>query len=604
LRRVRVPDGEQTFVFRLEGYEERRETVNVRRHGQRIQVTLERAAFLALEAADRASFGAAVAVDGLPAGRLPARLELPPGRHLVTVSAPGFAPVDEWVALVRGETFTWPVTLGPPTTGQVVVSADLPDAVVWFNGEERGLAPLVLEGVAVGTHEVEIHAPDHAPYATSVVVEPGAQAIVDARIRAGRGDLQVIGNVDGAEVRLDGARAGQLPLTLENLAVGRHVLEVFASGYDPLHETITIEGGMRRVVGVRLEPAVGREAVIARQSVTVTSATAAARVSIEGRALGLVPVTAPRIQTGTYEIEVTAPGHQPYRTRCTVPDGGACERHALLFESPARVAVTSPVAGAALAIDGRDAGPLPYDGGIPVGDRVLSVTAPGFRPWTRVVPIAADSTLDVVAELRSVDERDPGLLLHSGLALPPWVMAADASAGWPHLAEVRFDIGILPFLDAGAALRTNVRLTEIEARARYAWSPVDYFTLGVALRFGGGGGPRDVNTVFLLAEANASLFWQRHLSVTLVQGLDLYSDRYPYAETDADVPAAETGRQNTFAYRLGVALDVSLPAGWSLWGSVEWVAAATHTRRVMGDLWATGREAERVWGRVGVGFTF
>jgi hypothetical protein len=98
--------------------------------------------------------------------------------------------------------------------------------------------------------------------------------------------------------------------------------------------------------------------------------------------------------------------------------------------------------------------------------------------------------------------------------------------------------------------------------------------------------------------------WNRRLSATLIQGIDFYTDGYPYAETDADVPAAATGRQNTLAYRLGLAFDVALWRGWSLWTTLEWTALATKSRRILGDILGTNREAERVAGRLGIGFVF
>ena len=603
--RGRVPVGEQTFIIRLEGYEAvhvAREVTT--RRTTRVNEALQLAAYLDLQAGDEASFGAEVEVSGLPAGRLPAVLELPEGRHLVAVIREGYEPFEQWFTLTPGETQVGTVTLGVPIQGSILVTADVEGASVWLDGEERGPSPLLLEGVSVGDHEVALNAPGWRPYVLTVTVAPGERATLSAAITQTRGELQIIGNVEGAEVRLNGAVVGEVPFHQRDVRVGEHILEVRANGYEPLQETITILGGMRRVLGIQLEPSAGPVNAPSRQALVITSDLPGANVTVDGRDLGPAPATLVDIPAGSYEIEVTAADHQPYRTRCTVAEGQSCTRNAALYQSARRLQLTSPADGAVLFVDGRPVGPLPYDGGLPEGDVELTVRADGYQQWSMQVEDGDGTLLELEAGLRLEGEGPPGLLLHSGFTVPPSLMALDLSAGWPTLLEARFDIGILPMIDVGGAVRTFGRLTEIEARGRYSFAPVDFFVVGGAGRLGGGGGPRGVNTFFVLLEANATVHWDQRLSATVIQGLDFYTDSYPYAETDSDVPAAATGRQNTVAYRLGVAFDVAFRQAWSLWANLEWTAAATKSRRVLGDLFGFGGEAARVSARLGIGFVF
>lgn len=604
--RTRVPQGEVTVIVRLDGYEEVRERVEVGRSTVRLSYDLERAAYLDLRPADEASFGAEVEVNGLPEGRLPVVLALPPGRNLVRVSRAGYEPVERWVELTRGATEVAAFELGPPTQGAVLVTADIDGAVVWLDGVERGVAPLVLEGLPVGTHRLTLRAAGWPEYAADVEVLAGEQATVAARMTATQGQLQVLGNVEGAEVRVDGLTIGTLPLSPQDLRAGDHILEVVAAGYEPLREAITIVGGMRRVLAIHLEPTAGGLATVDTTAViSVRSDTPGAVVTVDGEVVGRAPATVSGLAAGAHDVEVTAPGHEPYRGRCVLSAGEACSLEALLFEGTARVRVSAEVPGATLQIDGRPAGALPYDGGVPEGrEVVLAVSAPGYRRWERTVSVSAGESVAIEAPLRREGERPPGQLVRSGATLPPEVMALDVSVGWPYLAEVRFDLGILPMLDAGGALRTFGRLTELEARARYSFEPQEYVVLGAAARLGGGGGPRGVNTFYVLLEGNATVHWERRLAATLIQGLDFYSDAYPFAETDSDVPAAAPGRQNTLAYRLGFAVDVALWQGWSLWTNVEWTAATTHLRRVLGDIFGNDGESARVFARAGVAFVF
>ena len=605
--RGRVEAGEQTFILRLAGYEELRITGEVsRRRTLRQRVELQLAAYLDVQAGDEAAFGAELEVSGLPAGRAPARLELAPGRQLVVARREGYEPTEQWFTLARGETQVWSVELGIPNQGSILVTADVEGAAVWLDGIEQGEAPLVLEAVAVGEHVVELRTPTRRPYIVPVLVGPGEQATLAARLSAERGELQIIGNVDGAVVRLNGQTVGELPFLQQEVRVGPHILEIAADGYETLQETIEIVGGMRRVLAVRLETNTGAVEGGARQSIIVTSDAPDARVAVDGRDLGLAPATLLGVAPDTYEIEVTAPDHQPYRTRCTVAEGGTCSRNAVLYLSVRRLDLTSQVPGAALLMNGRPAGPLPYSGGLPDGEVELTVQADGYVTWSRRIAAEGDTPIVLEADLRPEGEGPPGLLLRSGFTVPASLWAFDLSSGWPTFLEARLDRGVLPMVDAGGALRSVGRLFEVEARGRYSFSLPDYdfLVFGGAARVGAGMGPRGINTFFVIVESNTTVHWRNRLSATLIQGIDFYTDHYPYAETDSDVPAARTGRQNTLAYRLGLGVDVVLWASWSLWANFEWTAARTHSRRVLGDVLGAGREAERVAGRLGLGFTF
>ncbi|MFT5431036.1 MAG: hypothetical protein ACI9OJ_001715, partial [Myxococcota bacterium] len=438
-------------------------------------------------------------------------------------------------------------------------------------------------------------------------VDAGKQATVKAHIKAGKGALKVVANVAGATVLIDGEPVGQVPYEGTNLVVGQHMLEVMARAYESLQQTITIEGGMRRFIGVKLEPLEGAGETIG--TVIATSTTSGARVMVDGRDRGPVPVSID-VSSGVHEIEISAPGHQPYRTRCTVEGGARCTRSAVLFKGDARL-VLAGVEGASLRIGAVEVGHLPYDGGAPIGPQTLTVEAAGYDRWTRKITVAAGPSQRIVAELeadRSIPDREwqPGgfVLLHSGLSVPQGVFAVDVSAGWVHLLAVQFDLGIMPYLDVGATISTFGRLTEFELHSRFSWRPHEYFALGGRVRVGGGAGPRDVDTGFVLVEALGSFTLRDRLALTLIVGFDFHSDGYSFSETDADIDSASTGRQNTIGLRIGGSVDVAIAGGVSAWANIEWTGLKSQSRRVLGDLFGSGDEATTLMFRLGATYAF
>jgi hypothetical protein len=101
-------------------------------------------------------------------------------------------------------------------------------------------------------HLRESVAATHDPW-----VRRNRKALEDAfrSVRGRIGDVSVTGGPAGAEVRLNGAPVGKLPLTAPlRVAEGPAKVEVQAPGYDLAQRSITVTGGRRTTVAIELEP--------------------------------------------------------------------------------------------------------------------------------------------------------------------------------------------------------------------------------------------------------------------------------------------------------------------------------------------------------------
>ncbi len=601
LRRAKVLPGPQTFVFRLDGYEELRVPVEVKRHGQKVEARLLQAAVLDLTAADAHAAHAEISVDGVPRGVLPQRLQVTPGRHLIETQRDGRAARSQWVEVARGQVLTVAVAVGDVDQGGLLVTADVPGAEVLIGGVSRGKAPFLWADAPPGRVAIEVRALDRPPFRATGEIAAGRRTTVAAVLSGARGGLKVSTATPGAEVWLDGRRLGPAPAGSDDLAPGEHLLEVLAAGHEPLSETVEVPSAQRRLLVVQLAPTEGA----AVGPVIVDATPQGAEVRVDGRDAGSVPALVQGLPAGERTVVISAPGHIPVTTRCRVGPGRACRLKAALVAGGERIVVRTSTEGASLYANGVLLGPLPYDGGIAPGSYALEARADNHSTWSQQLTVMAGMPAGVYdASLAELRPEERGIFPHAADALPPRRMALGLSAGWVHHFEARFDVGILSFLDAGVALRTFGRLTEIEARAKAAHRFTPLLSAGAQVRTGGGVGPDEIDSGFFLVEALGSVHLEPRVALTLLLAFDITSDDYPFAETDSDVPAADTERQVSTGFRFGGNVAVAITERWGAFASIEWTPLRSASRRILGDLYGSGDEASYLWFRLGASVVF
>lgn len=562
LRRVRVPRGSHTLIFRMENYEDARLPVNVRRWGETFRAVLNPLSTIVVTAGNAAAQSAAVRIDGEAVGNVPYRGTVQPGRHLIQVGKEGHVTYSQWVELAGGQVMTLPVLLEreAPQTGSLLVAGDVSGAPVYLDGEPRGVTPTVIENVPAGEHRLEIRPEGMEVHRQTIRVIAGERLHVNPTLRpapAATGSLRVLANVPGATIRLDGEVIGQAPATASDVTPGQHILEASAEGYQSVQRPVTIESGQQQVVSLQLEAdtrSAGR--------ILVDATVGDAIVTIDGEERGHPPVVVEDAAAGTHAITVTAQGYEDFRTTCRTGPGRNCEITARLQAVGTPVRVEAPnVRGAQLYIDGELMGPVPYEGNIPAGEHRMEVRAPGYETHVRQINLQVSSTPrefnvamveegDMSEEERAeraaeLQRLRAGAATHAAAPLPADLATLDVSAGWPYLFELRLGVGILDWIGAGFSMRTFGRLFEFEGRANMGVRPLEQISLGVQARFGGGIGPsRDpieaemeedetaeghhVNTLLLSLEAMTSLHFSNQGAFTLWMGADFYSDQYDW----------------------------------------------------------------------------
>ncbi|AEJ62128.1 PEGA domain protein [Spirochaeta thermophila DSM 6578] len=120
--------------------------------------------------------GAIVMREERPYARLQVEEVQPTGARALLVEAEEELQVGDTVVLEDS-----PLAEGAP---RLVVKSIPEGAMVYIDGTFSGKTPLTLEGLSLGTHQVEIRAPGYKPYAGKVRLAEGQQAVIERELVA------------------------------------------------------------------------------------------------------------------------------------------------------------------------------------------------------------------------------------------------------------------------------------------------------------------------------------------------------------------------------------------------------------------------------------
>lgn len=618
LTKVAVPRGRRTLFFVLEGYENGSMSVDVRRVRETFTATLTPLARVELTApADGLSTGADVRIDGQVVGTIPYTGFLRRGRHELRVTKTGFQDFSQWIELRSGETRAQAITLVPARiAGSLLVAGDVPGAEVLIDGTPRGNSPIVVDDLDPGPHSVEIRAQGLPPWTQTVAVEGGQRATVNPTIRPTRpptGSLRVLSDVAEAQVVLDGDPVGPVPADAGEVTVGTHILEVVAPGHRSVQQEVQIEAGQRRVVRVVLERLPDQAPV---GTLRVVSPTPGVQVFLDGAGVGAVPFERADVAVGQHYVTVQAPGYRNWRRSVTITPGGNAELAAEL-EAVGTLKIRSNVPGAIVTLDGEVAGRTPFESrDVVVGERNLLVSAPGYRDYAETIVIGAGESREVDAQLLSTtDTVSPSQLRALRKSMTPWAAGAlpvgqvtmDLGVGWPYFLDLRFGVGILPFLDAGVGMRTYFNTFEFVGRAKAA---LRFNALGVGLygEVGGGLGPDDRSMGFVEFGPMVSLFFGKRGAFTLRMPFEAYIDRCGTNDDGEDESPENLGEctsdeASDARIRFGGLIEIVASPRWNVFGMFEGVISGGQRFAYQDVLDSNNRDTE-IYFRAGATYKF
>jgi len=215
-----------------------------------------------------------------------------------------------------------------PTSGNISVQSSPLDAEVAVDGEVRGLTPVMLYDVPVGSYTLTIHKQGFKSVSRSVDVEGGKTASVDnvvLELDTGKlsastvpsGVTFVITPVsEGAGVEDASVLKGKTPAEVDGLKPGSYSISFRREGWKDYTQSFEIKSGDTATASFEYKPA----------KVSITTVPDGATVTAGGRDIGKTPLEIDDAAEGSVEIDVALDGYEPEKASLDVPFGGEVSR--------------------------------------------------------------------------------------------------------------------------------------------------------------------------------------------------------------------------------------------------------------------------------------
>jgi hypothetical protein len=242
--------------------------------------------------------GVEVFVDGVSRGMTPASVSVSAGSHILELRGRGVPRVIPLQVPAGGQVSQYLEFADTPTTGMLVVHSQPVGANVTVDGVARGVAPITIEGLSSGDHEVVLQsAAGTSRHMVKVLAGTTASLVAPVMVAPPPVDGPVSGWVSVKapfviEIREDGQLIGTTETDRLMLASGRHVLE-FVNPSLGFRESRTVQILPGKVAPLVIE--------LPQGSVSL-NASPWAEVWIDGRRIGETPIGNVSVPIGPHEI--------------------------------------------------------------------------------------------------------------------------------------------------------------------------------------------------------------------------------------------------------------------------------------------------------------
>lgn len=563
---LRLSRGSYTIILELPGFRPVQKPISVSR-SEGFIFTLERQAKPAVldvraTGNNDAATGAQLFVDGAPVGTVPARVEVPAGKHRVEVRKQGYVDWGDTADVAEGDQRQMVIDLQQAVKkGALLVTSDQPGADVYLDGQRRDATPALLSDIPEGAHQLEVKKGELS-WKQIVTVVANQQQKVMAQLQPSgpaTGTLRIVCPVSGAEVFVDGEMKGTVNTTIQGVPVGEHIIEVRSRGWAPQSVTVTINANAQSVARVDLTSQPEKQP---QARLRVVTPVPNAEVFIDGASAGPAPYDHNDLAPGKHFVIVRARGFAEWKREVELDPQTPTTLSAELSAS-GTVKILSNVSGAMVLIDGQVVGKTPVVlDNIAAGEHLVEVKQSGYLDAKQPFHLDGGEQKILAADLtpihhgptaQDLQRRMRGMTSFSGVTIDPARFTADIAGGYVPFGTLRLTVGAFRHnwvgMDAGIELRTIGYFTEGLAHAKLQFIQAGPVAIAFDLTIGGGGGPTKRTDFIFEAGIPFTLLFGDLVRFTAHPYLQVYSDRNcPSAQDVADDPTltqAGQGEQGT-----------------------------------------------------------
>jgi hypothetical protein len=302
-----------------------------------------------------------------------------------------------------GAVWVWPDSIGvtgAASGGSLRVESDPPGAEVRLNGEVRGTTPVSLS-VPVGSYTLAVHQGSNVKQ-LPVEIAKGVRrdfhvsfpAVAPPVVAATVGGLHVTSDSPDSVVSVDGVERGRAPLTLRDLAAGRHEVVVRTAG-NTFRRTVQVDPGATAslVIGGTAAASTSWGWISLKSSFVI-------QVLEGGRLIGTSEIDRIMLPPGNHDLEfLSEPFGLRAASRVTVRAGQAAAVSVNIPEVPMNI---NAIPWAEVFVNNARIGDTPLANvTLPLGEHVLVFRHPQFGEKRQTVRVTLNESLRISVDMRS-----------------------------------------------------------------------------------------------------------------------------------------------------------------------------------------------------------
>ena len=255
---------------------------------------------------------------------------------------------------------------------------------VYLNGEYVGVTPLE-KSVKIGKYTLEVKKEGYEDYKKEVTIERGKETVIIANLEISTGSLIVKTDPDGATVFVDGKNYGLTPIEIKDLEIGEHEIVISKEGYAQIIKKIDIRKETVTIEEILIE---------AISEIFINTNPKGAKVIINGKEMGVTPLTLKDINPGRYIITFKAIGYEEMTKSIEVKEGLNAFNFEMVQLNHALIVESEPT-GAKIYLDDVFKGTTPIEikNLTPEKKYRLKVEVEGYLPFLTEVTMPKDGSI-------------------------------------------------------------------------------------------------------------------------------------------------------------------------------------------------------------------
>jgi diacylglycerol kinase family enzyme len=195
--------------------------------------------------------GADIYLNGEYQGTTPKTIsDVPLGDHKIELKKSGYEDWSDSVYVKADEIESVSVKFKPETeiqeTGTISITSEPSSANIYLDGEYQGTTPKTISDVPPGDHKIELKKSGYEDWSASVSVKADETESVSAGLKPETeiqetGTISITSEPSGAEIYLDGEYQGTTPMTISDVILGDHKIELKKSGYEDWSASVSVK---------------------------------------------------------------------------------------------------------------------------------------------------------------------------------------------------------------------------------------------------------------------------------------------------------------------------------------------------------------------------